>query len=207
MGYLAEQPLRPTALTILSLLREVPMHPYEMARQMGGDGMDGRRLRSLYHSVDQLRRASFIEPLETSRDGRRPERTVYRLTERGEQELVRRLRNLLATPTREPARFVTALAHLHQLTPEDAREHLEARVTSLVAAIVGAPLAHSPLETDYERMVRRAELHWLHSLIDDLRSGRITWSAGDGARPAPQATGSRPHWPSPALRPAGGGLG
>jgi len=206
VGYLAGHPLSPSALAILSLLREGPMHPYEVARRMGGDGVDGRRLRSLYHAVDQLRRASLIAPLETSRDGRRPERTVYGLTERGEHELVRWLRSLLATPVREPARFVTALAHLHQLTPEDACRQLEERVRSLVSAIVDASKPIPLLETDYERMLTRAELHWLHSLIDDLRSGRVTWSAGGGPEVGPPAMGgSRPGWPSPAVRSAGGG--
>ena len=37
----------------------------------------------LYHTVQRLDEAGLVEPTETSREGRFPERTVYRLTEHG----------------------------------------------------------------------------------------------------------------------------
>ena len=60
---------------------------------------------SLYMVVGQLARAGFITEQETSRDGQRPERTVYALTEAGRGEL----RDWLARPGRAAAVRVPGL--------------------------------------------------------------------------------------------------
>ena len=101
------------ALAVLGLLRERSMHPYEMQRQMHiryTDDLLALKRGSLYHAINQLQRDGFIEPIETSREGRRPERTVYRVTPDGEDELILWLRDLLSTPVREPSQFTAALA-------------------------------------------------------------------------------------------------
>ena len=72
-------------LMVLVLLAEAPMHPYEMQRLMqwrGKDQVVRVQRGSLYPAVERLMRAGLIEPLETGREGRRPERTVYQ-THRG----------------------------------------------------------------------------------------------------------------------------
>ena len=66
-------------LMVLVLLAEAPMHPYEMQRLMqwrGKDQVVRVQRGSLYPAVERLMRAGLIEPLETEREGRRPERTV-----------------------------------------------------------------------------------------------------------------------------------
>src|SRR6202022_675806 len=78
------------SLAVLSLLRERDMHPYEMQRQMHlrhTDDLLALKRGSLYHAINQLQRDGLIEPVETSRAGRWPERTVYRVTPDGEDEL------------------------------------------------------------------------------------------------------------------------
>ena len=76
----------PLALAVLSALRERPMHPYEMAATMRSQGKE-RSIKlnygSLYTVVDNLAKHGLIEAMEATREGRRPERTVYRLTEAG----------------------------------------------------------------------------------------------------------------------------
>src|SRR5258708_25639756 len=87
------------SLTVLCPLRVRPMHPYEMQRlirEWHKDEFLDLKRGSLYHAIEQLRRAGWIDPIETSREGRRPERTVYRLTEVGDREELRLLRALLA---------------------------------------------------------------------------------------------------------------
>src|SRR6202140_5435343 len=96
------------ALAVLGLLREAAMHPYEMQRQMHirhTDDLLALKRGSLYHAINQLQRDGFIEPVETSREGRWPERTVYRITPDGADELLVWLRDLLSTPVREPSQF------------------------------------------------------------------------------------------------------
>src|SRR5438094_9982748 len=96
------------SLTVLCLLRTRPMHPYEMQRlirEWHKDEFLDLKRGSLYHAIDRLRRTGLIEAVETRREGRRPERTVYRLTEQGEQAVQDRLRQMLATPARETNPF------------------------------------------------------------------------------------------------------
>ena len=176
------------SLTVLCLLRERPMHPYELRRlireRKKDDFLDLKR-GSLYHSVGRLQRAGLIAAVETTREGRRPERTVYRLTEHGKQELVRWLRELLASPVRGRIEFVAALSFLGHLEPADVVEQLSSRLRLLEAEIGSLDAALKALkprlgrllvlEAEYEREIRRAELKWARSVINDVQCGKLTW--------------------------------
>jgi DNA-binding PadR family transcriptional regulator len=176
------------ALAVLGLLRERPMHPYEMQRQMHlrhTDALLALKRGSLYHAINQLQRDGLIEPIETSREGRWPERTVYRITPDGTDELITWLRELLSNPVREPSQFMAALAHTLQLDPHDALEQLQMRTVNLEASIAAYHAVErgvaelvgrgSILEVEYARALAQAELAWVRSVIDDLRTGRLTW--------------------------------
>src|SRR6516162_1011722 len=92
------------SLTVLCLLKERPMHPYEMQRlirQRKNDNFLDLKRGSLYHAIGRLQRAGLIEVVSTTREGRRPERTTYRLTEAGAHEVLAWLRELLANPARD----------------------------------------------------------------------------------------------------------
>src|SRR5712692_5552111 len=177
------------SLAVLSLLRERDMHPYEMQRQMHirhTDELLGLKRGSLYHAINQLQRDGLIEPVETSRAGRWPERTVYHVTPDGEEELLIWLRDLISTPVREPSQFTAALAHVVHLAPRDALQQLQMRAVNLAATtaamhavergvgeLVGRPAV---LEVEYARALLEAELGWLRSVIDDLRVGNLSWN-------------------------------
>lgn len=176
------------ALTVLCLLRERPMHPYELQRlihQRHKDDLLDLRRGSLYHAVAQLQRGGLIEPLETNREGRRPERTVYRLTGRGEDELALWLHELLAKRVHEPSQFLAGVANIARLTPAEALEALDSRLLELETALAGmaeglrtlsARLERvALLELEYTRALQQAERDWVRALVDDLRQGRLTW--------------------------------
>jgi DNA-binding PadR family transcriptional regulator len=164
------------------------MHPYEMQRLIRewhkDDFLDLKR-GSLYHAIERLRAAGLIEAVQTSREGRRPERTVYRITAPGEQEMTAWLRELLANPARSPTQFYAALSFLPALAPADALEQLDARAGLLEAEVAHLTSALQTmtarigrlvlLEVEYARAARQAELAWVRSLTDDLRAGRLTW--------------------------------
>jgi DNA-binding PadR family transcriptional regulator len=174
------------------MLREHSMHPYEMQRimhQRHTDELLALKRGSLYHAINQLERDALIAPIETSREGRRPERTVYQITPDGEDELAQWMRELLSMPVQEPSQFSAALAFLLHIPPEDALEQLELRSVGLEAGIaamqaiergVGAWVGRlSVLELEYQRALLEAELTWVHSLMDDLRSHKLSWSVGE----------------------------
>ena len=92
-------------------------------------------------------------------------------------------------PAREPSQFTAALAFVLHLPPEDALEQLELRAVSLDASIAAMQAIErgisayigrlSVLELEYQRVLAQAELTWVRSVIDDLRSHRLAWNLED----------------------------
>jgi DNA-binding PadR family transcriptional regulator len=125
------------ALAVLSYLTQGPMHPYELSRTLRDNG-DARSIRfnhgSLYMVVQQLARAGFIAAQETSRDGQRPERTVYALTDAGRAEVRDWLRDLVGEPEHEYPHFVAALSLIGALPPGEVLDLLDKRLARLAAA-------------------------------------------------------------------------
>jgi len=173
----------PLALAVLSSLRERPMHPYEMAATMRAQGKE-RSIKlnygSLYTVVDNLAKHGLIQAMEASRAGRRPERTVYRLTDEGRAELEDWLTELLGTPVKEYPQFEAALAEMAVLPPAQVRDVLERRVEALEKGLAQerAEIAQLPwlprlflLENEYHLAVQEAELAWVRSLVRELRDG------------------------------------
>src|SRR6266576_508641 len=103
------------ALAVLVTLTERPMHPYEMAATMRSQGKE-RSIKlnygSLYTVVNNLARHGLIEATGAGREGRRPERTVYQITEAGRKELEDWMAELVAVPVKEYPQFEAALAEL-----------------------------------------------------------------------------------------------
>jgi DNA-binding PadR family transcriptional regulator len=175
-------------LAVLALLREEPMHPYQMQRilrERHEDEVLGLKRGSLYHAIRRLVRTGLIEPVTTGREGRRPERTTYRLTPNGAREFVRWLRQRLATPQSEPSEFMGSISFLVHLAPKDAARHLELRARALEGQIdalgrtlqqVGTfvPRIHL-IERHYLQAIHKAEREWVRGLVGELRSGRFAW--------------------------------
>jgi DNA-binding PadR family transcriptional regulator len=177
-------------LTVLALLLQGPRHPYELHRfivDTHKDYVTGLP-RSLYHAVDRLARDELISPVETSREGRRPERTVYEITPEGRAELAARLRRLLERPEGEHPTFTAAVSMIGCLPPEDVQRSLGTRIASLEGGIatldgVAASLREGGLprllvlELEYQRALLAAELDWVRGVLADVRSGDLRWSA------------------------------
>src|SRR3984957_4180078 len=120
----------PLALAVLICLYERPMHPYEVAaplRQRGKHESVRLNYGSLYSVVASLEKRGLIAPQETRREGRLPERTVYRLTESGQIEAHDWLTDLISTPVNDYPEFEAALSFLPALPPDDVVALLEER--------------------------------------------------------------------------------
>src|SRR5260370_17076803 len=92
----------PLALSILELLDERPMHPYELAatmRERHHDEFIRLNFGTLYHTVEVLERTGLIVSVERENEGRRPERTIYELTQASRDLLVKAVGETLAQPT------------------------------------------------------------------------------------------------------------
>lgn len=114
------------------------MHPYEMAttlKQRHKEESIKLRFGSLYTVIEALLVRGFIEAKETSREGRRPERTVYALRPSGYDELRDWMRDLLRDLAKEYPQFESALSLLPVLPPEEAVALLRERALMLSAKV------------------------------------------------------------------------
>jgi DNA-binding PadR family transcriptional regulator len=176
----------PLALAVLACLYERPMHPYEMATTMRARNKDESiklNYGSLYSIVDALQRGGLIETQETSREGRRPERTVYRITDAGVHELLDWMGELLSTPVKEYTQFEAGLSFLPVVAPSEAVTLLGARVNRLDMELAGRRSVsalleeHIPrlfaVEYEYRTKLLEAELDWLRTLVHDIETGAL----------------------------------
>ena len=110
------------------------MHPYEIAQTLRSRAKDHNiRLNygSLYGVVEGLAKRDLIAATETFREGRRPERTVYEITETGTREMTDWLTELIATPIKEYLQFEAGLALIGALAPDEALGALRLRLRQL----------------------------------------------------------------------------
>ena len=125
------------ALAVLSCLSEKPMHPYEISQTLRHRGKDQSiklNYGSLYSVVESLAKAGLIAARETVREGRRPERTVYAITDTGREEHEEWLAELLSTPTREYHSLEAGLALMAGLAPERGRPAAGDRAASCASS-------------------------------------------------------------------------
>ena len=110
----------PLALAVLVCLYEKPMHPYEVAQTLRARAKEQSvRLNygSLYAVVESLEKKGFIKATGTVREGKRPQRTVYEITDDGAREMDDWLTELIGTPNKEYPAFMAGLSFLPPSIP------------------------------------------------------------------------------------------
>ena len=183
----------PLGIVLLVLLEEAPMHAYRMQQLIKEREKDTvvnvASRNSVYQVLGRLERDGLVAVRETSRELRRPERTVYEITDAGRDEMHRWLVSALSEPRNEYPELPAALASVAVLTTDEAATHLQARASRLrevlagpgpeaVAAEYGLPRVFV-VEEEYKRAMAAAELAWLTAVVDDLQSGALTWDAAE----------------------------
>jgi len=177
----------PLALAVMALLYERPVHPYEMVSLMRERHKhESVRLRysSLYSVVEALVREALISPLEILREGRRPERTVYGITDAGRIEFLTWLRELLSVPVKEYTQFAAGLSFMAALPPEEVatllgervhllEEEVEEMRSGMDAALEGGLPRLFLIESEHELMLREAELGWVRGLAREIEAGAL----------------------------------
>ena len=174
------------ALGVLAAVAFRQMHPYEMAGTLRGWGKE-RDLQikwgSLYTVVRNLAKHGLITEVESVRAGRRPERTVYRITEAGRAELVDWTRELLTVAEAEFPRFRAGLSVMSVLSPDEVATLLQQRLAAVEGEIETARATleqHSArvprlflIEVEYDMAMLAAEAAWMRSLIDEFTAGTL----------------------------------
>lgn len=171
----------PLALTVMVLLAERSMHPYEIAQTLRRRGKEHSvkiNFGSLYTVVQNLEKHGYVEVAGVQRQGNRPERTLYGITEAGRAEMLDWLSDLLAVPAAEYPVFETALSLLPVLPPEDVAELMETRQAALAVraaalrGVLGQLGEKLPrvfvVETEYQLHMIDAQLEWIKNFHTEL---------------------------------------
>jgi DNA-binding PadR family transcriptional regulator len=175
----------PLALAVLSCLNERPMHPYEVSSTLRFRGKEDSikiNYGSLYSVVESLQKHGLIRARETTREGRRPERTVYEITDAGVAEFEDWLAELLSTPVREFTSLEAGLSLMPGLPPEDVGKLLTKRADRLRAELrtLDTTLAEATavgvtdlflVEGTFRRTILSAELEYVSGLAEGIRTG------------------------------------
>ena len=94
---------------------------------------------------------------------------------------------MLSTPRNEFPRFPAALSFVFMLTPASALAVLEQRASELRQNLAGLertlsgeiqpmPPRVTLVETEFLRAMTAAELDWVAGIVEELRSGTLSWS-------------------------------
>jgi DNA-binding PadR family transcriptional regulator len=174
------------ALAVLSTVAMQPMHPYEMAavmRERGKDRDMNVKWGSLYTVVRNLEKHGFLRAVQSERQGGRPERTVYAITDAGRAEMVDWVRELVAVPEPDVPRFTAGLSLLSVLSPDEAAELLERRLRALEEKVthgreaLAATSAGIPrlflIEFEYDLAMWAAEADWVRGLLREITDGSL----------------------------------
>ena len=174
----------PLALAVLSCLLERPMHPYEISttlRERGKEQSIKLNYGSLYSVVESLQKHGLIQAQETSREGRRPERTVYAITAAGQTEFADWMAELLSTPVREFTSLEAGLSLMPALPPDDVADLLDQRTDKLRTELDSLGEMHDAarkqglpelflIESLYRVKMLTTELDFVTALAADIRS-------------------------------------
>jgi DNA-binding PadR family transcriptional regulator len=174
----------PLALAVLACLAERPMHPYEISttlRTRGKEQSIKLNYGSLYAVVENLQKHGLITPRETTRAGKRPERTVYEITPSGLEEFEDWLAELLSTPVRDFTSLEAGLSLMPGLPPDEVArllgersEKLRIELRALDAMFAEAAEMGLPelfvVESRYRRNMLVAELEFVSTLAHGIRA-------------------------------------
>jgi DNA-binding PadR family transcriptional regulator len=181
----------PLAFAVLGSLGERSMHPYEISTMLKTRGKDASiklNYGSLYSVVAALEKAGFIEAVETVREGNRPERTVYAITEAGRAEFADWLAELLGSPEKEYSQLEAGLAYVPAFPPDRVVELLEQRIVGLDAQIAELTAAHEFMqskefprifwiESEFRLELLTAERNYARRLAGEIRADGLEGSA------------------------------
>ncbi len=179
-------------LLVLATLMEGPMHPYEIQRlaiEREKTSIQGVKRGSIYHAVQRLEAAGLIEALESERQGRRPERTVYQLTDLGRDETRQWLATLLRKPGNAVPELITAMEFLAILEPDEVLAALENRTFQLDREIGGLRASMASIgdrlprifviEVELSLALKEAERAWVARIVAEIRAGAFTWNRAE----------------------------
>ena len=177
-------------LAVLGLLKERPMHGYQLSRELAESlgGLWRVSYGSLYPTLRRLERDAAIESEAGDERGARRKK-VYRITPKGEELFLELLEENPVDTQSEDARFRMRLAFFRYLPPETRIRLLERRRQSLQRRLstIAESMRSRRGDTDdygqalieHSRSVTESDIAWLEGLIAAERRKSV---AGGGLK-------------------------
>jgi DNA-binding PadR family transcriptional regulator len=174
-----------TRLVILGLLRQQPLHGYEIKQIIEEHMGDWTSIAfgSIYFALGKLEEEDFAEKAATEKVGGRPSRSIYQITEAGRAEFLRLLRQVWTGVERHYFALDIALAFAEALPVEEIKGHLRGRIAQLEGIMQhleehqAEQMAHEKVPRmaaavfDHSRAHFKAELAWTTDLLDQMERG------------------------------------
>ena len=187
-----------TRLVVLGAVHQFePVHGYFLRRELltwHVDEWANIQPGSIYNALRSLERDGYITESGTEAEGKRPERTSYRMTKEGEVEVLRLLRHALWNVETFDIKPVMALtSFMFALRREEVIEALEHRVKEIDAKVASNnynidDVRRSSTTPAYVREIfelssgrLRGEQQWAQQLHGRLRDGEYIFAGEEGS--------------------------
>jgi DNA-binding PadR family transcriptional regulator len=177
-----------TRLIVLGLLQERPYHGYDLKRVMKARYMDewaNVAFGSIYFALRQMAAEGWIAAQPTEREGNRPSRTVYCITESGRREFLRLLRECWQDDRRAQDSIRVCVFFMERLPRDEAIGYVQRRIQAVARGLehLETVLRTLPPEAPWEgrciadrdRRLLAEEIKWTEGLLADIESDRMAW--------------------------------
>jgi len=173
-------------LLLLGVLRSQQSHGYGLLEYLKNHTSGGAAIgkSNAYRLLNSMETDGYIVS-RSERDGSRPEKNVFEVTETGEDLFRSLLLDALAEDATASLPGISVLNYLYELAPQDAARQLAKRrdkIAERYAAVVEMPeevkKLHPALALDALQL--EVELNWLNETIDSLeeKSTAVARAAG-----------------------------
>jgi len=174
-----------TRLVLLGLLRERPLHGYELKQIIEEEMGDWTSIAfgSIYFALKKMSQEGLIEKVATEQEGNRPSRSIYQITPEGQAAFLSLLREVWGHLERQYFQIDIGLGFIDALPRYEIVGYLQARIGQLSGTL--AHLDHHEREQmqnphipayaravfSHSRIHMQAELDWTRELLAQIERG------------------------------------
>ena len=166
----------PAEYVILGLLKNKPMHGYEMFQHFQSSTLGQIvhiEMSQLYAFLKKLERMTYIEA-ELEPQGIRPPRKIFHITEKGQSIFLQWLTQPVEKPRDIRILFLIKLYFVQRHLPTQTAYLIEQQIYACQRFLEHLEAKHSPVtaqtndETFFNHIVLRSRIHQTHSLLEWL---------------------------------------
>jgi DNA-binding PadR family transcriptional regulator len=174
-----------TKLVILGLLQRQQLYGYEIKHIIEDHMGDWTNIAfgSIYFALSKLAKDGMIEKVATEKEGNRPSRSVYQITESGKQEFLNLLREAWSDLEQQYFSIDVALSFSQALPLQEIEGYLQQRLLQVESILEhldshqGEQMVRQEIPRvanyifEHSRVHYQAELEWTRDLLEKVKQG------------------------------------